>query len=43
MEMQKLRSRVDFGSVRLANSSDKSVDKEGDEDEKDNDKTKVNL
>jgi hypothetical protein len=39
----KIKIKSSFGSVRLANTSDKSVDKEGDDDEKDNDKTKVNL
>jgi hypothetical protein len=39
----KIKIKSSFGSVRLANTSDKSVDKEYDEDEKDNDKSKVNL
>ncbi len=39
----KIKIKSSFGSVRLANTSDKSVDKEDDEDEKDNDKSKVNL
>ena len=39
----KIKIKSSFGSVRLANTSDKSEDKDGDEDDKDSDKTKVNL
>jgi hypothetical protein len=40
----KIKIKSSFGSVRLVNLDDKSTDKEdGDEDDKDGDKTKVNL
>jgi hypothetical protein len=39
----KIKIKSSFGSVRLANINDKSVDKEGEDDDKDDDKSKVNL
>ncbi|HEY4937010.1 MAG TPA: hypothetical protein VII44_10535 [Puia sp.] len=39
----KIKIKSSFGSVRVANVNDKSVDKEGDDDDKDENKTKVNL